>query len=261
MGIPFLRYGDRIAPVSYTHLDVYKRQPLIGKKPLNKIDTALLTKLRDSFSRPVADGGDGYAEETVIRYLNTISSIFTYAKNELEIPVVMPFVKKPMKPQGRDQRITDPEIDLIVNSTQSLVLKTALRLYIENGMRRAELANLTWPQVKFPLIKLTDTKNGERRDVPLSQKAIALLQALPRRIDGLVFGVRPDSITRAFGRARQRCGLEHIRLHDSRHEAISRLSKKVPNVIELAAISGHKDLQMLKRYYHTDPLELAKKLG
>ena len=64
--------------------------PLIGKKPLNKIDTALLTKLRDSFSRPVADGGDGYAEETVIRYLNTISSIFTYAKNELEIPVVMP---------------------------------------------------------------------------------------------------------------------------------------------------------------------------
>ena len=72
---------------------------------------------------------------------------------------------------------------------------------------------------------------------------------------------RPDSITRAFGRARQRCGLEHIRLHDSRHEAISRLSKKVPNVIELAAISGHKDLQMLKRYYHTDPLELAKKLG
>ena len=94
--------------------------PLIGKKPLNKIDTALLTKLRDSFSRPVADGGDGYAEETVIRYLNTISSIFTYAKNELEIPVVMPFVKKPMKPQGRDQRITDPEIDLIVNSTQSL---------------------------------------------------------------------------------------------------------------------------------------------
>lgn len=238
-----------------------KLMPLIGKKPMNKIDTALLTKLRDSFSKSVADGGDGYSAETVIRYLNTISSIFTYAKNELKIPVVMPFVKKPAKPQGRDQRITDEEIDLIVDSTQSLALKTALRLLIETGMRRAELANLSWSQVKYPLIKLEDTKNGERRDVPLSKKAIALLQALPHRIDGLVFGVRPDSISRAFGRARKRCGLEHIRLHDSRHEAISRLSKKVPNVIELAAISGHKDLQMLKRYYHTDPLELAKKLG
>lgn len=235
--------------------------PLIGKKPLNKIDTALLTKLRDDFAKPIADGGDGYSAETVIRYLNTISSIFTFAKNELKIPVVMPYVKKPQKPQGRDQRISDAEIDLIVDSTQSLALKTALRLLIETGMRRAELANLTWQQVKYPLIKLTDTKNGERRDVPLSTKAIALLQALPRRIDGLVLGVRPDSITRAFVRARQRCGLEHIRLHDARHEAISRLSKKVPNVIELAAISGHKDLQMLKRYYHTDPLELAKKLG
>ena len=234
---------------------------LIGKKPLNKIDTALLTKLRDSFSKPVADGGDGYSAETVIRYINTISSIFTFAKNELKIPVSFPYVKKPAKPQGRDQRITDEEIDLIVNSTQSLALKTALRLYIETGMRRSELANLTWQQVKYPLIKLEDTKNGERRDVPLSTKAIALLQALPHRIDGLVFGVRPDSITRAFVRARKRCGLEHIRLHDARHEAISRMSKKLPNVIELAAMSGHKDLQMLKRYYHTDPLELAKKLG
>lgn len=235
--------------------------PIIGKKPMNRIDTALLTSLRDDFSRPAADGGHGYSAETTLRYLNVISSIFTYAKGTLGIPVTMPFVKKPKKPQGRDQRIADSEIDLIVSHTQSLVLKTALRLLIETGMRRSELANLTWQQINYPLARLEDTKNGERRDVPLSEKAIALLQSLPRRIDGLVFGVNADSITKAFVRARERCGLEHIRLHDSRHEAISRLSKKVPNVIELSAISGHKDLKSLKRYYHTDPLELAKKLG
>ncbi|HOY71477.1 MAG TPA: site-specific integrase [Methylotenera sp.] len=258
----YMSTSDFLSLKSKTKLScLNKLITLIGNKPMNKIDAALLTKLKNDFSKPVTEGGDGYSAETVIRYLNTISSIFTYAKNELEIPVVMPFVKKPAKPQGRDQRITDEEIDLIVDSTHSLALKTALRLLIETGMRRSELANLTWQQVKYPLIKLTDTKNGERRDVPLSKKAVELLKALPHRIDGLVLGVRPGSLTRAFVRARKPAGLEHIRLHDSRHEAISRLSKKVPNVIELAAISGHKDLQMLKRYYHTDPLELAKKLG
>ncbi|EQD25943.1 phage integrase family protein, partial [mine drainage metagenome] len=106
---------------------------------------------------------------------------------------------------------------------------------------------------------LPHTKNGSARDVPLSSRAVAILHALPRRIDGRVFGLRPDSVTQAFERAAQRAGIENLRLHDLRHEATSRLAEKLPNLIELAAVTGHKDLRMLKRYYHPRATDLAKK--
>jgi integrase len=52
-----------------------------------------------------------------------------------------------------------------------------------------------------------------------------------------------------------------IHFHDTRREATTRLAKKLPNVVELAAVAGHRKLDMLKRYYQPDPEELAKKLG
>jgi integrase len=58
-----------------------------------------------------------------------------------------------------------------------------------------------------------------------------------------------------------RAGIEDLHFHDLRHEATSRLAEKLPNVIELAAVTGHKDLRMLKRYYHPRAEDLARKLG
>jgi hypothetical protein len=43
--------------------------------------------------------------------------------------------------------------------------------------------------------------------------------------------------------------------------AITRMAEKLPNLIELSAVSGHKSLAMLKRYYHPNPELLAEKLG
>lgn len=65
----------------------------------------------------------------------------------------------------------------------------------------------------------------------------------------------------AFRRVRAQCGLEGIRFHDLRHEAISRFFERGLNVMEVAAISGHKNLKMLQRYTHLDPSKLAVKLG
>jgi hypothetical protein len=39
------------------------------------------------------------------------------------------------------------------------------------------------------------------------------------------------------------------------------MAERLPNVIELSAVSGHKSLAMLKRYYHPNPEALAEKLG
>jgi integrase len=68
-------------------------------------------------------------------------------------------------------------------------------------------------------------------------------------------------VSQAFNRARKRAGVEDIHFHDLRHMAITRMAEKLPNLIELSAVSGHKSLAMLKRYYHPNPELLATKLG
>ena len=86
------------------------------------------------------------------------------------------------------------------------------------------------------------------------------MKKLPRRFDGLVWGVRPDSMTQAFERACKRAGIENLRLHDLRHEATSRFFEKGLNVMEVSAITGHQDLRMLKRYTHIRPESLVDRL-
>jgi integrase len=80
-------------------------------------------------------------------------------------------------------------------------------------------------------------------------------------MDGRVFPITANALKLAFERAVKRAGIEDLHFHDLRHEATSRLAEKLPNVIELAAVTGHKDLRMLKRYYHPRAEDLARKLG
>ena len=88
-----------------------------------------------------------------------------------------------------------------------------------------------------------------------------VLAGLPRHISGTVFPVQFFSLNAAFKRAIQRAGLHDLRFHDLRRTAITRMADKLPNVIELAAVSGHKSLMVLKQYYRPVASELAKKLG
>jgi integrase len=108
---------------------------------------------------------------------------------------------------------------------------------------------------------LPDTKNGESRTVPLSTAAVQVLTALPRHISGVVIPVHFFTLDAAFKRALARAGLVDVRFHDLRRTAITRMAEKLPNVIELAAVSGHKSLMVLKRYYRPTASELAQKLG
>ena len=108
---------------------------------------------------------------------------------------------------------------------------------------------------------LPKTKNGEARTVPLSSRAVATLEALPRNLDGRVFGVTYEGIHQSYVRACRRAGITGLTFHDLRHEATSRLFEKGLNPMQVAAITGHKTLQMLKRYTHLRAEDLAKLLG
>ena len=144
-------------------------------------------------------------------------------------------------------------------------MRPLVQLAIETAMRQGKLLALAWDNVdlKAQTARLEDTKNGESRTVPLSSHAVAVLEALPRGsgMDGRVFPISAQAVKLAWKRACKRAGIEGLHFHDLRHEATSRLAEKLPNLIELAAVTGHKDLRMLKRYYHPRATDLAKKLG
>jgi integrase len=98
--------------------------------------------------------------------------------------------------------------------------------------------------------------------VPLSSAALAALESMPRALDGRVIPQQRTTLYKAFEAAVKRAGIEDYTWHDLRHEALSRLAERGDlNVLEIAAVSGHKTLQMLKRYTHLQAENLAQKLG
>ncbi|MCW3609972.1 integrase [Burkholderia cenocepacia] len=166
----------------------------------------------------------------------------------------------------RDRRLRPGEFDKIVGWCERVGdywLNAAVIVAIETAMRSGEIASLTWPNLDLDgqLAYLPDTKNGAPRVVPLSRAAVAAIRTLPVRPGRPVFDIRKGSIARRFKKVRIACDLEDLKFHDLQHEGISRLFEKGFNMMEVAAISGHKTLQMLKRYTHLDPRNLLGRLG
>jgi integrase len=81
------------------------------------------------------------------------------------------------------------------------------------------------------------------------------------RRDEWVFPVTPHAVRLAWERLRRRAGLEDLRLHDLRHEAVSRFFECRLTVPGVALISGHRDPRMLSRYTHLKPEKVAEKLA
>ncbi|MHB1537499.1 MAG: tyrosine-type recombinase/integrase [Solirubrobacteraceae bacterium] len=231
-----------------------------ASRAMARIRSADVAAARDAWTAA------GHAPATIVRRIAVLSRVFNVARREwgmesLANPVEA--VTKPHVANARERRVSEAEIEALCVATGSAELASFIRLAVETAMRRGELCALRWEHVDLHArtAHLPHTKNGHARTVPLSSGAIKVLRELPRRIDGQVFELRPDSVTQAFERAAKRAGIENVRIHDLRHEATSRIAEKLPNLIELAAVTGHKDLRMLKRYYHPRPTDLAKKLG
>ena len=131
-------------------------------------------------------------------------------------------------------------------------LEAIVLLAVETAMRRGELLSLEWEFVRTETRTcfLPITKNGSSREVPLSPTAHRILQDIPRSLDGRVFPLTATALRGLWSRAIRRAGLSDLRFHDLRHEATSRFFEKGLNVMEVAAITGHKDLRMLQWYTH-----------
>lgn len=219
----------------------------------------------------------GRAASTVNHYINAISQLYQVAVNEWDFKLNNPTtgIKRMIEPQGRMKRLLpDAEQILLTYSSEIslLPLSSIIVIAIETGMRSAEILSMKWEDVDFinRRVLLRHTKNGDSRVVPLTTRAKTELQNLKSNQESeLVFPYCRWQVRRQFMKAVSKAKSAHkgvqnpfidLRFHDLRHEALSRLSDKGLNVIELAHISGHRTLSMLRRYTHPCHETLLNKL-
>lgn len=262
------RYLREVTPLMRGTKEDTIRLKAILKKPIAKINVLLLNssriaKYRDERLQEVSAG-------TVIRELAYFSSIINHARREWDININNPalLVRKPPSPQGRNRILShEEEVKLLQacepKANRNIYTRPFIILALETAMRRGELLSLRWDNIDYSkrTAYLQLTKNGDSRTVPLSIRAIETLEALPISIDGRVLPINFAALENNFKRARERVNLKGLRIHDLRHTAVTRLAEKLPNLIELSAVSGHRSLAMLKRYYHPRAEDIARKLA
>lgn len=235
----------------------------LGKYALANITPAVVASYRDERLKKVTPG-------TVLRDLAMLSSVLNHARREwgFAIDNAVQAIRKPRQPQGRERVLSADEERALLEAAapagrRNPWMQPIIVLALETAMRRGEILALRWEHVSLDkrTALLPDTKNGSRRVVPLSSRAVETLRALPRSIGGEVFPVSAAALNKRFERACERAGITDLRFHDLRHTGTTRLAQKLPNLAELSAVTGHKSLQMLKRYFHPDAEDLARKLG
>lgn len=215
---------------------------------------------------------EGVKPNTIRLDLAILSRLFEVAATDWGMESLSNPVKRARKPKlngGRTRRLQPAQGKGEKSEEERLLeacskrFRPVVQFAIETAMRRAEIANLRWENIdlKGKTAYLAETKNQTERTVPLSPGALGILKVLPRRIGGSVFGMSENAITIAMRRAREQAELENLTFHDLRHEATSRLFENTDlDILELAEITGHKNLQMLKRYTHLRTERLVTRL-
>jgi integrase len=202
---------------------------------------------------------------TVRKELAWLSAVITYAVTDLG--VVLPQgnpvrdTRLPKSNPARTRRLAYGEEQKLLKVLDKEMADIVV-LALETAARRAELLSITREDIdlKHKIWTIPKTKNGSKREVPLSTRALAIIK---ERIfsQGKFFTMTADTISKKFHQATLTCGLENLRLHDLRHEATSRLFEKGLTHMEVATITGHKDLKMLMRYTHLRASDLVHKIG
>jgi integrase len=253
--------GERWERVRLKALQDY---PLASRR-LAGITGADLAAWRDARLRDVKPG-------TVARELTLLRSVLEACRRDWHWVRENPFtdVRWPKTPPGRARRVSPEEVETMARALgvwEALPSETATQrvglaflFALETAMRAGEIMALHWADVFLSsrYLVLPRTKNGDRREVPLSSRAVQILEALPKG-EGAIFGL-VDSQRDALWRKMRPAALADLHFHDTRSEAIWRMSKKL-DVLQLARVIGHRDPKSLMHYYNESAADMALRLG
>lgn len=248
----------------------------LGQYSLAALNSELIAAFRDDRL------AEGKANNTVRLELALLSHMYTVAIQEwgtglIANPVLN--VRKPSPGNGRNRRLNGNEEERLLKACDvhtNPFLGWIVRLALYTSMRRGEIISLTREQVNLEAktLFLPDTKNNSVRTVPLTNKALTTIkEALdfplrPKETNLLFYGsptrdgtLKPYTINRVWVQALERAEITGLTFHDLRHEATSRLVEAGLSDQEVASITGHKSMQMLRRYTHLRTEDLVSKIA
>lgn len=254
---------------------------VFGSDSLDSITPARISKARDkllseethNFATPATGDAKKDAQRprakrsgaTVNRYIAALSVCLSYGVKTLQWLERNPCerITKPSESTGRVRFLSDGERTSLLKACKSHPdLYLAVVLSLTTGARQGEIMTLRWGQIDFPrqVITLHETKNGERRALPLVGEAFTLLQerAKVRSLtDDRIFPPKAYAkkaqcldLTVPWNVARKVAGLTDFHWHDLRHTAASYLAMSGVSLVEIAKVLGHRTLQMVARYSH-----------
>ena len=242
-------------------LAAFCRMPL-GAVKMSELDATHIAAWRDKRLLTVQGG-------TVTHELNLLSHVFSVARKEWKWLKASPTtdVARPKAKPPRDRRTSADEIERICFAlgwdhwavglepkTNQQRIAVAWLFAMETGMRAGEILALEETDVSGRVAKIRMSKTEMPREVPLSPRAIERWAMVSKG-----FGVTSDLLDAMFRRARDNAGVKGLTFHDSRHEAITRLARKM-GVLDLARMVGHKDIRQLQVYYNATADDIASLL-
>jgi integrase len=217
---------------------------------------------------------EGKGSRTINLHLAVVSHLYTVATKDwgmesLSNPVLV--VRKPKTPAGRDRLLTPEELERLLEACRSINPDLAdIVLFAKyTAMREGELIDMTWDnadlkQRVYHIIGAKDptVEDGRDRDVPLTLDAVSILENLKKHDnDKRVWSYRTtDGLRASFGKAKLKAHISNFHFHDLRHHAATDFVEKGLDLISVSAITGHKSLQMLKRYTHPSTKSILDKL-
>lgn len=263
----FRKYELEVSRKKRSHKNEAKRLAWFSESSLAKVKMSELTAAH------VAAWRDARLKEvqgsTVARDMNLLSHIFTVARREWGWIKDSPTadVQRPKENPPRDRRISEQEVQAIclalgwdlereprAPTTKMQRVALAFLWALETGMRAGEICALQRQDVEGRVARLHMTKNGRPRDVPLSKRALAIWKKVP---DG--FGLDTRILDALFRKGKKAAGIEGLTFHDTRHEAITRLARKL-DVLDLARMVGHQNINQLRAYYNATAEDIASRL-
>lgn len=264
------RYRDEVLPtkkgveIETIVLNAFLRHPLC-RKSLAELSTVDFAEYRDDRLKTIS-------AKSLKRQLSPLSNMFEIAKTEWGVPLkANPLAALTLKVRDnkRTRRLREGELETLMSAarkTRNPLIVPVVRFALETGMRRGEILALAWQDVDLGRFSLTvrEAKNGHSRTIPLTLAVRDLLRQMRLKTylgdSSKVFPITALSLRHAWDRLTRRAALDDLHFHDLRHEAISRFFELGLTVPEVASISGHRDLRMLFRYAHANPVTLGEKL-
>ena len=241
---------------------------MLGKINLSDLSPAHLASYRDERLKSIKPN-------TLKRELSILSSAINTAIIDWGIPIPsnpVAMTRIPKYDDSRDRRLKDGEEEKLLAIAKP-VYRRAIIIAVETAIRRGELLNIRKSHINFDkqTLHIPETKTDTPRTIPLSTRAIKALRDQIKSISDAnvvqiergskLFSMSSPMFRHEIHRYRVKLDMEDWRFHDLRHEATSRLFEKGLNTMEVASITGHEDLRMLKRYTHIKPESLVARLG